>query len=82
MSNVSKMPPQQAGWYEFNGLRTTPSGKFIVTVRDLVKVIPGATIGTFGVQTAGSAQCYSTSMYSGIWVRISVDFSEAKETSA
>ncbi len=67
MSETSNLPPRQPGWFEFNGLRTTPSGKFIVQVNDLVKVVPGATLGTFGVQTAGSAQCYSISMYSGSW---------------
>lgn len=59
--------PTGPGWWEFDGWRSTPSGKWQVTVRDLVKVVNGRKQGTYLVLTAGSSLQCSADMYQGTW---------------
>lgn len=69
--------PVGPGWYKFEGLRTTPSGKYIVRLDDVVKVIGGNKPGTYRVLCAGSALQYSTEVYTGTWERLEVETKEA-----
>lgn len=64
--------PTGPGWWEFDGWRSTPSGKWQVSVKDLVKVVEGHRNGTYRVLHAGSNLQYSTEMYEGTWERVDV----------
>lgn len=65
-------PPTAEGWFQFSGTRITPSGKFQVTVKDVVKVIARKGRAGFVVLHAGSTLQYSTQMYSGQWKRVTL----------
>jgi hypothetical protein len=76
MGDISKLRPRQPGWYEFKGHRTTPSGKFLVMIHDVVKVVSGRGVGTSLVMTAGSKERYSTEMYEGTWELVRAEIKE------
>lgn len=69
-NNVDISAPTRTGWWSFKGYRTLPWGKGSDYYHDLVKVVPGASSGTFTVLQAGSAMRLSSEALTGKWTYV------------
>lgn len=81
LRNPKHPVPQEAGFYIFDGIRRTGSGR-MVTIYDLVETkrkIIGKEI-VFLVYNMDTQRSYPISMYEGVWTRVLIPF-EKKRTS-